>query len=115
MSSNSITITVNKDNDFSKTITVYCRISYTKTTQSWIPATETSTGYWGTGTDSLETSNAQSSTVTIYYHPGKFSMGAKSGIDYPNSSDSIIANILDSDIINNEWIPHFQKAYHWYH
>ena len=30
-----------------------------------------------------------------------------------NSSNNIIANVLTTEKIN-QWIDHFQKAYHWY-
>lgn len=50
-------------------------------------------------------------SIDIYTHPGKFEMGATINT---SSNKNIIANVLDSEIINNEWIPHFQAAYCWY-
>ena len=55
----------------------------------------------------------ENDSVNIYTHPGSFSMGAKSYQDYPNDSNSIIANVLTTKKVN-QWINHFQKVYHWY-
>lgn len=49
-------------------------------------------------------------SITIYTHPGSFSMDATSD---SNSSNSIIANVLTKEKID-KWIQHYQKAYHWY-
>ena len=46
--------------------------------------------------------------ITVYTHPGPFSMGAVSAQTNPNSTNSIIATVLTADKINNQWIPHFE-------
>lgn len=53
----------------------------------------------------------ESDSIRIYAHPGSFDMEASSS---SNSSNNIIANILNEDKINNYWIPHFQAAYRWH-
>ena len=51
-----------------------------------------------------------SNNIVVYTHPGSFSMGATTD---PNFSNNIIANVLTTEKID-QWIKHFQKAYHWY-
>lgn len=47
--------------------------------------------------------------ITVYTHPGAFDMGATSD---SNLKYNIIKNVLTVDNIDN-WIAHYQKAYHW--
>ena len=67
------------------------------------PVTGESTGEYGW---TYETESELDHRINIYTHPGEFDMGAVTG--------ETIANVLDSEVINDKWIPHFQAAYHWY-
>ena len=71
--------------------------------------------YYGVTAEGIPVKQIGYETVTfesliVYTHPGPFNIGASA---VSSSSNNIIANVLTADKINNEWIPHFQKAYHW--
>ena len=69
--------------------------------------------YTVTDSDGKETTKTEtktvSSSITVYTHPGVFEMGASSD---SISQNNIIKNVLTVNNINN-WINHYQKAYHW--
>lgn len=111
--SDQFTFSVYKDSILQKTVKVQCRVSYTQKVQSWIPPTETTQGHWNEGYTTTKYSDTEKQTVTIFFHPGIFSIGAISGQTNPNSSKSIIANVLTATKID-EWIEHLNNVYHWY-
>ena len=112
--SNNKSFSIIKDNNsYVKTITASCRIKYTVSNYTWIPPVKDpetgitiTSGYWQLQSTSTGYSNTIDETISIYFHPGSFPMGANSG--------DTIANILNEDKINNYWIPHFQAAYRWH-
>lgn len=111
-------ITINKiGNNCEQQIEVQCRISYIKSNYTWIPPVKDpetgvtiTSGYWKLQSTSTEYSDSIDEIIPIYFHPGTFSMNATSD---SNSSNNIIANVLTKQKID-EWIGHYQKAYHWY-
>lgn len=90
-------------------ITISYKIEYTIDYYEWQTSEDGKGGSY-VWVDSDAKTRSASNTIDIYTHPGSFSMGATSD---SNSSNNIITNILTKEKID-EWIQHYQKAYHWH-
>ena len=108
VSSSSGTVTVRslnrgQANTITGRITCFYKYDTTSTTTNADGSTTTTT------TTHSDFATSSVGSITVYTHPGAFSMGASSD---SGSSNNIIANVLTKSKIDS-WISHFQKVYHW--